>query len=146
MGTLYRGPLPPQNILYKNYNTYYYSLYELLLEAPEMQDKAPTPGEIIKKARKSGPTPLSQYEFGQKWGKSQSTICKYENNEADPPGDLLIHCMNIITKESFVAPNIRVVTVDNLIEKTRKVLGSGDRAASRLALMTFLEEIETSTT
>ncbi|MEZ2416369.1 multiprotein-bridging factor 1 family protein [Luteibacter sp. RCC_6_2] len=59
----------------------------------QRQPTLPT-ADIIKQARtKSG---LSQGDFGHTLGKSQGVISRYEKGTVTPPGDVLMHCMNIL--------------------------------------------------
>lgn len=45
---------------------------------------------------------LNQMEFGKMIGRSQAVVSKYEAGIVRPPGDTIIHCMNIL-KPRFTA-------------------------------------------
>ncbi len=54
--------------------------------------------EIIREAyRASG---LSQIDFAEKIGKSQAQISKYLSGTSSPKKETIIHCVNILKKES----------------------------------------------
>ena len=50
--------------------------------------------ELVTAARAK--TKLSQREFGERVGKSQGLISKYESGSVAPPANVIIHCMNIL--------------------------------------------------
>ena len=50
--------------------------------------------ELVRKARKlSG---LNQARFGDIIGKSQGVVSRYEKGDVAPPGDVTMHCVNIL--------------------------------------------------
>lgn len=60
--------------------------------------KLPTPGELIESYRNlSGE---SQEMFGDRFGKTQSQISKYERGELDPPAEIIIHCMTFLDTQA----------------------------------------------
>ncbi len=98
-----------------------------------------TPGEIIKKARKDGPNKLSQEAFGKEWGKSQSTVCKYEKNEAEPPGKLLIHCVNIMLHMNSSLLTHEAVSMSELERRIKRIFSGKKKGEARLRLMLLLD-------
>jgi transcriptional regulator with XRE-family HTH domain len=43
---------------------------------------------------------LSQANFAKKMGKSQGVVSRYEQGHVSPPGEVLMHCMHILEKNS----------------------------------------------
>lgn len=54
----------------------------------------PSSAEIVKQARLL--RGLTQGDFGAEIGRNQGVISKYEAGRVKPPGDVIIHCMNIL--------------------------------------------------
>lgn len=89
-----------------------------------------TPGKIIKSARfKVG---MTQKKFAEVLGRTQSEVSKYERDLVDPPGSLVIHCMNIlgVGQEAMHSPSI-----DNIIDKLRAGYSSPNHAMLRSLIM-----------
>lgn len=49
---------------------------------------------LISSARKL--TGLTQAQFGDRIGRPQSLVSKYERGQVEPPGRVVMHCMNIL--------------------------------------------------
>lgn len=54
--------------------------------------------ELIRSARKI--RSLSQQSFALELGKSQGLVSRYERGLVDPPTDVLMHCMNILSQQA----------------------------------------------
>jgi transcriptional regulator with XRE-family HTH domain len=53
---------------------------------------------LVRRARlKIGQT---QGGFGRILGKSQGVVSKYESGKTEPPGEIVMHCMNILAGDS----------------------------------------------
>lgn len=92
-----------------------------------------TASNIIKEARlKCG---LTQKKFAKRLGKAQSEISKYERGSVDPPGSIIIHCMNIIegNKHLLASPS-----VESIIERLKKGFDSPHHALARSLIMTII--------
>ena len=90
-------------------------------------------GDIVKKAReKSG---LTQKEFAKLLCRAQSEVSKYERSMVDPPGSIIIHCMNIINggQVDLLAPSL-----DNIMEKLKEWLNSPRHAIARSLIMSII--------
>ncbi|RII26347.1 MAG: hypothetical protein CXR31_11695 [Geobacter sp.] len=86
-------------------------------------------GDIVKKARVT--CNLTQKEFAKILGRAQSEVSKYERNLVDPPGSLIIHCMNIIDgRVGLLTPS-----VDKIIEKLKDGFNSPKHAMARSLIM-----------
>lgn len=75
------------------------------------------PSLIIRKAREF--TGLNQEEFGQKIGRPQSLVSKYERGMVEPPGHVVIHCMTIL-KGVEGGSKVSSTEVAQIIEKRLK--------------------------
>ncbi len=90
-------------------------------------------GDIVKRARKA--KGLTQSEFGREIDRPQSVVSKYERGLVEPPGNVVMHCMNILgARKSDVSPN----EVAHLI---RSRLSSPEHAPLRVALAEFIESV-----
>lgn len=90
-------------------------------------------GEIVRQARMvSG---LTQNQFAKSIHRTQGEVSKYENGMVDPPGSIIMHCMNIIQAEgaSFQAPS-----VDTIIGKLRGAFDAPKHAVARHLIMTII--------
>ena len=96
------------------------------------------PSEVIIKARKN--MGLTQKEFGEDEyiNKSQCEISRYENEKADPPADIIIHCMHIINTSDDK------VEADEIIKKFKLLTGDKHKnaRASINHLLDFLINIQ----
>jgi len=87
------------------------------------------PGDVVKKARVI--CSLTQKEFAKLLGRAQSEVSKYERNLVDPPGSLIMHCMNIIdSRVEILTPS-----VDSIIEKLNDGFNSPKYAMARSLIM-----------
>lgn len=87
--------------------------------------------ELIKKARGE----LSQAEFAQELGVSQSALCRYENGRTNPKVEIIERCMRLVhwgDQES--GPS-----VDELATKVKTQLGHADQAPLRVALSKLID-------
>lgn len=82
--------------------------------------------EIVKLAMSK--TSLNQRGFAKLIGKSQAQVSKYITGSSDIPGDVNIHCMNIITgkepdKDSHIELLVKVIQLNGEENKAlRRVL------------------------
>jgi transcriptional regulator with XRE-family HTH domain len=56
-----------------------------------------TPASIVRSARRH--LGLSQAEFAEKVGRTQTVISKYEAGLVNPPALVVIHCMNVLAEQ-----------------------------------------------
>lgn len=59
---------------------------------------------------------MSQFDFGNEIGKSQSVVSKYEKGLADPPPEVVSHCMTIVMRHH----GIEDVSFEQIIQKLRR--------------------------
>lgn len=85
---------------------------------------------IIKNARGS----LTQTEFSQLLGTSQSLISKYESGVINPPALIIEACMAIIHDKNIDED----INLDELIQLMIKVLGGASQADRRKAFAVIL--------
>lgn len=57
---------------------------------------------------------LTQSEFGARIGRPQSLVSKYERGQVEPPGRVVMHCMNILN--AAVRPEASSQYVAALVE------------------------------
>ncbi len=78
--------------------------------------KLPTPAELIKNYRDF--TGESQEVFGDRFGKTQSQISKYERGELDPSAEIIIHCMTFLDTQGSaenLAPKRLAKDIETLV-------------------------------
>lgn len=69
---------------------------------------------IIVTARKT--LGLNQAAFGKVIGRGQSLVSKYEHGQVDPPGHVVIRCVNILSGGLPKGEEISAVAVARLVE------------------------------
>lgn len=86
--------------------------------------------DIVKRARKK--SGLTQIKFAHLLGKAQSEVSKYEGGAVDPPGSIIIHCMNILNddRNEVAAPS-----VDSIIQKLKNGFDAPGHAMARSLIM-----------
>jgi len=67
------------------------------------------PAQTIRLAREK--KSMNQQEFAQHLGKTQSVLSRYENGKVNPPNEIYMHCMHIISEEKTTS------TIEQLINK-----------------------------
>lgn len=60
-----------------------------------MHDTRSRPADLVRRARDA--ERLSQQAFGAIFGKSQGVVSRYESGIVDPPTEVLMHCMHVLT-------------------------------------------------
>lgn len=76
----------------------------------------------------------TQTEFALEVSSHQSLISKYERDLIDPPGALLIRCVNMIGPANTPAP----VTEHRLVQLIRERLSGAEHAAARAAIAALI--------
>ena len=99
-----------------------------------LTSKGISPGALVKAARRS--KAQTQKEFALSVDSCQSLISKYEHGLVDPPGMLLIHCMNILSPN-----NTSPVTEDSLVQLIRERLSGAEHAIARTAIAALIAGI-----
>jgi transcriptional regulator with XRE-family HTH domain len=86
--------------------------------------------DIIKEARKK--KGFTQSKFAKFLNRAQSEVSKYERGLVDPPGSIIIHCMNIIKRDHV---ELLEPTIENIIEKLNDGFNSPRHAMARSLIM-----------
>lgn len=95
--------------------------------------KKKSAGVLVRLARER--KGLNQTQFGAVIKRPQSLVSKYERGLVEPPGQVVIQCMNILEKKRIdVTPH----EIARLIESR---LASPSHAKLRLALAEFIESV-----
>lgn len=95
--------------------------------------KSQDTSDLVRKARKL--KGLTQAEFGAAIDRPQSLVSKYERGLVEPPGHVVMHCMNILgSLRADVSP-------EDVARLVRAKLSSPDHAPIRIALANFIESI-----
>lgn len=68
----------------------------------------PESSKIVRTARKL--IGLNQADFADRIGKTQSVLSRYENGKVKPPSEIVIHCMHILSKDSFSDDIEQIIT------------------------------------
>ncbi|TPD60965.1 helix-turn-helix domain-containing protein [Stenotrophomonas maltophilia] len=72
----------------------------------------PATAALVKRARVS--LGLNQAGFGRLIGRSQGVVSRYEKGLVAPPGDVMMHCMNILGgADAAAAP---LASIDDLVQ------------------------------
>ena len=68
-----------------------------------MQSKSPpqAAGLVVAARRRLG---LKQGEFAKCIGKSQAVVSRYERGQVDPPGEVIMRCMHIMSQSNATMP------------------------------------------
>lgn len=53
------------------------------------------PADLVRRARDA--ERLSQQAFGARFGKSQGVVSRYESGAVDPPAEVLMHCVHVLS-------------------------------------------------
>lgn len=89
--------------------------------------------DVIRYARNvSG---LTQKEFGKSLGRTQGEISKYERGTVDPPGSIIIHCMNILTAAGCP---LEAPSVDRIVSLMRERFHLPEYAMARAIIMRIM--------
>ena len=80
--------------------------------------KHPLTADLVGKARQK--LGLKQKHFAEKLGKSQGVVSRYEKGEVEPPGEVIMHCMQILgSGENF---SDRPQTLEDLVQSLERAL------------------------
>lgn len=91
-----------------------------------MHDARSSPANLVRLARRA--EGASQRDFGAKFGKSQGIVSRYESGTVDPPAEVLMHCMHILSP-----PNTPTTSdLEPAITGVRLALESLERALDAL--------------
>ncbi|HGM7285272.1 TPA: helix-turn-helix domain-containing protein [Stenotrophomonas maltophilia] len=60
--------------------------------------KHPVTADLVSRARRK--LGLKQGQFAARLGKSQGVVSRYENGAVEPPGEVMMHCMHILSSDS----------------------------------------------
>jgi predicted transcriptional regulator len=92
---------------------------------------------IIRKARQM--RGITQAEFGAELQRPQSLVSKYERGLVEPPGSVVIHCMNIVTAERLAAD----VSTADVVRIVETHLDAPEFAKLRSAIADLIESVPT---
>lgn len=93
----------------------------------------PSPGEIVKAARER--QGLTQVTFAKAIGRSQTEVSRYESGQVDPPGGLLMHCLQALGVIGAVAD----VSAEDLAFRIRSEFSSPNKESTRAAVWQLLD-------
>lgn len=80
--------------------------------------KHPLTAELVGKARQK--LGLKQKHFAEKLGKSQGVVSRYEKGEVEPPGEVTMHCMQILGGGESISG--RPQTLEDLVQTLERAL------------------------
>jgi transcriptional regulator with XRE-family HTH domain len=97
--------------------------------------KHPSTADLVGRARRK--LGMKQKHFAEKLGKSQGVVSRYEKGEVEPPGEVIMHCMQILgtsksvsdspqALEDLVQTLERALSLLRTIGSTSPVLNQGD--------------------
>jgi transcriptional regulator with XRE-family HTH domain len=96
---------------------------------------------VVKRARIK--LQMTQPEFSKILGKDQSIISRYEKGAVEPPSEVIMHCMHIISGKAVdfneIAPT--APSVEDLIHLIKNKLRGEKMADVRKAIVTLLEKV-----
>lgn len=80
--------------------------------------KHPLTADLVGKARQK--LGLKQKHFAERLGKSQGVVSRYEKGEVEPPGEVTMHCMQILGSSEKVSD--RPQTLEDLVQTLEQAL------------------------
>lgn len=91
---------------------------------------------IVSKARKT--MMLNQIDFGKVIGRGQSLVSKYERSQVQPPGAVVMKCMNILSESQVSGAAASSAEVARLVEAR---LAAPEFSKLRTALVDLIESV-----
>lgn len=88
--------------------------------------------ELVRTARKI--KGMTQVQFAAELGRAQSLVSKYERGDVEPPGGVIIHCMNIVRPPPAPQPYASTADVAQLVQ-SRLAATEYDGLRGALALL-----------
>lgn len=95
--------------------------------------------DLVRTARKT--KGMTQTNFAKELGRGQSLVSKYERGEIEPPGSVVIHCMNIVRPVRH--PPLLAVTAIDVARLVESRLSSSEYEELRFALIQLIESMPT---
>ena len=89
-----------------------------------------SPAELVRLAREI--EKLSQQSFGARFGKSQGVVSRYESGDVDPPAEVLMHCMHVLSATDAFQPSALESAINGVrlaLENLGRALDALQRAA-----------------
>lgn len=103
------------------------------MPTPSARKVATCPADIVKRARRRrGQT---QAAFACDLGRSQAEVSRYESGQIDPPGAVLMYCLNVI---GWVGEDT-TVSASKLAERIRRELKPNAKQRVRAAIWELLD-------
>lgn len=93
--------------------------------------------DLVRTARKT--KGLTQSEFAEELGRAQSLVSKYERGDVEPPGSVVIHCMNIV--RPLQPPSSAPASATDVARLVESRLSSSGYEALRSALIRLIESV-----
>jgi transcriptional regulator with XRE-family HTH domain len=107
-----------------------------ILEMEDQEDLA----NLVRTARKN--KGLTQSEFAEELGRAQSLVSKYERGDVEPPGSVVMHCMNIV--RPIQPPLSLTATATDVARLVDSRLSSSEYEGLRSALIRLIESVPAS--
>jgi len=83
---------------------------------------------------------LTQSEFAAELGRAQSLVSKYERGNVEPPGSVVMHCVNIV-RPPHMTQSAPIATATELAGVVESRLSSSEYDELRSALVMLIESV-----
>lgn len=104
-----------------------------IIELKEITMQSSQTAELIRQARQK--TGLTQSQFGELLGRPQSVVSKYERGLVEPPGGVVIQCMNMLNRVNADR------SADDVARLVKARLNDTKHATVRNAIVEIIESL-----